>query len=132
MTEVSQLPDGRWELGTSAGRSIRAGRVVNASGFWAKELSAKFGASVPLVPIHHQYLVTKTVPEVRDGLGQELPVLRHLEVRLGNPVHISSFNLSCGCFLAYSDFSFFFTRALSTCAKRGTASSSVPTSLRRA
>ncbi len=49
-------------------------------GFWAKELSAKFGVSVPLVPIHHQYLVTKTVPEVRDGLTQELPVIRHLEV----------------------------------------------------
>ena len=34
--------------------------------------------NLPLVPMQHQYLVTKTVPEVKE-LKKEFPVLRHLE-----------------------------------------------------
>ena len=33
---------------------------------------------LPLVPMQHQYLVTKSVPEVQ-ALKKEFPVLRHLE-----------------------------------------------------
>ena len=36
------------------------------------------GLDLPLVPMQHQYLVTKTVPEVK-ALKKEFPVLRHLE-----------------------------------------------------
>lgn len=36
------------------------------------------GSDLPLVPNHHQYLVTSTVPEVK-ALKREIPVLRHLE-----------------------------------------------------
>lgn len=36
------------------------------------------GSDLPLVPNHHQYLVTSTVPEVK-ALEREIPVLRHLE-----------------------------------------------------
>ena len=34
-------------------------------GFWAKEVAKLAGSDLPLVPNHHQYLVTKTIPEVR-------------------------------------------------------------------
>ena len=36
------------------------------------------GADHPLIPIHHQYLVTTTIPEVQ-ALTKEMPVIRDLE-----------------------------------------------------
>lgn len=36
------------------------------------------GLHHPLIPVHHQYVVTATIPEVK-GLKRELPVLRDLE-----------------------------------------------------
>jgi len=53
-------------------------KSLDCSGFWAREVGKQCGLNLPLVPIHHQYLVTKTVPEVA-ALPDEFPVLRHLE-----------------------------------------------------
>ena len=36
----------------------------DAAGFWAKEVGKLAGEDLPLVPIHHQYVVTSTIPEV--------------------------------------------------------------------
>ena len=36
------------------------------------------GMNLPLVPMEHQYLVTKSIPEVQ-ALKREIPVLRDLE-----------------------------------------------------
>ncbi|KAK3887374.1 hypothetical protein Pcinc_008492 [Petrolisthes cinctipes] len=69
--------DGRWVVSTEKG-DIITNRVVNAAGFWAKEVAKMAGSDLPLVPNHHQYLVTSTVPEVK-ALQKEIPVLRHLE-----------------------------------------------------
>ncbi|KAG0727747.1 Dimethylglycine dehydrogenase, mitochondrial [Chionoecetes opilio] len=69
--------DGRWLVSTTQG-DVVADRVVNAAGFWAKEVAKMAGSDLPLVPNHHQYLVTSTVPEVK-ALKKEFPVLRHLE-----------------------------------------------------
>ena len=57
---------------------MNADLVINAAGFWGKEIGALAGLNLPLVPMQHQYLVTKTVPEVK-ALNREFPVLRHLE-----------------------------------------------------
>lgn len=69
--------DGRWLVSTTKG-DLLADRVVNAAGFWAKEVAKMAGRDLPLIPNHHQYLVTSTVPEVK-ALKKEIPVLRHLE-----------------------------------------------------
>ena len=59
--------------------SIRAKRVVNATGFWGREFSSLVpDYNVPLAPIQHQYVVSKSVPELKE-LPCELPVLRHLD-----------------------------------------------------
>ncbi|GAB6032248.1 hypothetical protein CHUAL_010888 [Chamberlinius hualienensis] len=79
-TQVSglkQTDNGEWLVDTNKG-SIRAKRIVNAAGFWAHEIGRMFGVELPLVPIHHQYLVTSTIPEIQ-ALKKEIPVLRHLE-----------------------------------------------------
>ena len=79
-TEVTKLDlkeNGTWDIQTSQG-ALNAGLVINAAGFWAKEVGNLSGLDLPLVPMQHQYLVTKTVPEVK-ALKKEFPVLRHLE-----------------------------------------------------
>ena len=47
-------------------------------GFWGREVGKLAGADHPLIPIHHQYLVTTTIPEVQ-ALKKEMPVIRDLE-----------------------------------------------------
>lgn len=78
VTKLEQQPDHTWEVTTPQG-SIRAKRVVNATGFWGREFSSLVSDyNVPLAPIQHQYVVSKSVPELKE-LPCELPVLRHLE-----------------------------------------------------
>ena len=47
-------------------------------GFWAREIGKMAGLDLPLIPVHHQYMVTSTIPEVK-ALTSELPVIRDLE-----------------------------------------------------
>lgn len=49
-----------------------------SSGFWAREVGQMIGFDHPTIPVHHQYVVTATVPEVK-ALKKELAVIRDLE-----------------------------------------------------
>lgn len=51
---------------------------IHGAGFYAKEVAAMSGDYLPLVSVEHQYVVTKSVPEVQK-LAKEIPVLRHME-----------------------------------------------------
>ncbi|XP_064474699.1 dimethylglycine dehydrogenase, mitochondrial-like isoform X2 [Ornithodoros turicata] len=73
---LEQNRDGSWSVQTSKG-CVKATHVVNCAGFWAHEVNDLAGVSLPLVPIHHQYMVTSSIPEVQK-LKKELPVIRHL------------------------------------------------------
>ncbi|EHB00103.1 Dimethylglycine dehydrogenase, mitochondrial, partial [Heterocephalus glaber] len=77
VTSLKPRLDGTWDVETPQG-SITANRIVNAAGFWAREVGAMIGLEHPLIPVQHQYVVTSTIPEVQ-ALKQELPVLRDLE-----------------------------------------------------
>ncbi|XP_067144405.1 dimethylglycine dehydrogenase, mitochondrial-like isoform X2 [Centruroides vittatus] len=77
VTGLKLRNDGKWEINTSDG-TVTAKHVVNATGFWAYEVGKMIGLELPLVPIHHQYIVTSSIPEVK-ALKKEPPVLRHLE-----------------------------------------------------
>jgi glycine cleavage system aminomethyltransferase T/glycine/D-amino acid oxidase-like deaminating enzyme len=50
---------------------IEADVVVNAGGMFAKEIAALAGVNVPIVPMAHEYLVTKPV-----GLPLDMPTMR--------------------------------------------------------
>jgi 4-methylaminobutanoate oxidase (formaldehyde-forming) len=54
------------EVITDHGR-IRADVVVNAAGIWAGRVGAMAGVAVPIIPMAHQYLITKPIP------GSEVP-----------------------------------------------------------
>ncbi|NXP34975.1 M2GD protein, partial [Leiothrix lutea] len=77
VTNLNPRSDGTWEVETPLG-IIQAKRIVNTAGFWAREIGKMIGLQHPLIPVHHQYVVTSTVPEVK-ALKTELPVIRDLE-----------------------------------------------------
>ncbi|CAH3022869.1 unnamed protein product [Porites evermanni] len=77
VTGLNHRTDGGWDVQTEHG-IIRAKLVVNAAGFWGREIGLMAGHELPLAAIHHQYLVTSTVPEVA-ALEHEVPVIRDLE-----------------------------------------------------
>jgi 4-methylaminobutanoate oxidase (formaldehyde-forming) len=58
---------GRIQGVETTGGSIRTECVVNAAGQWAPRVAAMAGVDLPIVPLMHQYLVTRPVP------GRELP-----------------------------------------------------------
>jgi len=74
VTDMTQLPDGRWEVITEKGRIV-ANHVVNAAGSYGPQLGAMVGLDVPIVNVIHQYLVTEAVPAL-DDVTHELPVTR--------------------------------------------------------
>ena len=71
VTQLNLKENGSWDIHTNQG-ILNAGLVINAAGFWAKEVGRMSGLELPLVPMQHQYLVTKTVPEVK-ALKKEFP-----------------------------------------------------------
>merc|ERR1719244_250739 len=77
VTGLEQRSDGGWDVHTGLG-TVTTNRVINACGFWGREVGKLAGLDLPLVPVQHQYLVTKSVPEVQ-ALKKEIPVLRHLD-----------------------------------------------------
>lgn len=77
VTGLDQKTDGSWDVATPQG-TIRAQRIVNVTGFWAREFGQMVGLDLPVVPVHHQYLVTSSIPEVQ-RLKAELPVIRDLD-----------------------------------------------------
>ena len=78
VTGITQTERGDWTILLAGGEEIAARRIVNASGFWAKELGLLNDIRLPLIAVQHQYLVTSKVEETA-GLERELPVIRDLE-----------------------------------------------------
>ena len=52
--------------------TIEAEVVVNAGGIWANELGHLAGVEVPVVPMEHQYLITRPI----EGVRADFPTLR--------------------------------------------------------
>lgn len=56
---------------TDHGR-VACGKLVLACGQWTRQLAARLGVNVPLVPVQHQYVITEPIAGVTPGL----PTLR--------------------------------------------------------
>jgi 4-methylaminobutanoate oxidase (formaldehyde-forming) len=54
---------------------VRAEHVVNATGMWAHDFSARHGLAVPLYTTNHYYVVTDPI----EGVTGDLPVLRVMD-----------------------------------------------------
>jgi sarcosine dehydrogenase len=48
--------------------NIKTEIVVNAAGIWAPEIGKMVGVAIPIIPMEHQYLITKPLEGVRKGM----------------------------------------------------------------
>ncbi|MGX5722863.1 GcvT family protein [Shinella zoogloeoides] len=70
-----------WVISTPQGE-IRCEKVVNAAGYYAREVGKWFGRDVPMMVMSHQYILFEEVPELaawsREA-GHKLPLLRDVD-----------------------------------------------------
>jgi dimethylglycine dehydrogenase len=69
--------NGTWRVETDQG-IIEAEHVVNAAGLWAREVGKLAGATLPLIPIEHHYLITEDIPALL-AAERELPLVVDLD-----------------------------------------------------
>ena len=72
---------GLWVIGTPKGE-VRCEVVVNAAGYYAKQVGAMFGRDLPMVVMSHQYMLFDTIPEIAAysaETGGKLPLLRDVD-----------------------------------------------------
>ena len=70
-----------WIVETDQGE-IRCDYVVNAAGYYAREVGKFFGRDVPMMVMSHQYLLFDDVPEIEAWsreAGAKLPLLRDVD-----------------------------------------------------
>jgi dimethylglycine dehydrogenase len=70
-----------WVVETEKGE-IRCEIVVNAAGYYAREVGKWFGRDVPMMVMSHQYMLFDTIPELEawtKDVGHKLPLLRDVD-----------------------------------------------------
>ncbi|MFT4151436.1 MAG: FAD-dependent oxidoreductase [Paracoccaceae bacterium] len=73
--------NGEWVVATPKGE-VRCEIVVNAAGYYAREVGKMFGRDIPMVAMSHQYMLFDTVPELQEwseSVGHKLPLLRDVD-----------------------------------------------------
>nr|WP_306266903.1 FAD-dependent oxidoreductase [Pararhizobium sp. IMCC3301] len=71
----------QWVVETAQGE-IRCEYVVNAAGYYAREVGKMFGRDVPMMVMSHQYLLFDDIPEIEAWsreAGTKLPLLRDVD-----------------------------------------------------
>ncbi len=84
-----------WVIETPKGE-IRCTYVVNAAGYYAREIGKMFGRDVPMMVMSHQYMLFDTVPEVAEHsakTGKKLPLLRDVDTSYYLRQEKNGFNL---------------------------------------
>ncbi len=70
-----------WVISTPQGE-IRCEYVVNAAGYYAREVGKMFGRDVPMMVMSHQYVLFDEIPELAawsKEVGHKLPLLRDVD-----------------------------------------------------
>jgi dimethylglycine dehydrogenase len=70
-----------WIITTPKGE-VRCEHVVNAAGYYAREVGKMFGRDVPMMVMSHQYMLFDTIPELEawsKEAGHKLPLLRDVD-----------------------------------------------------
>ncbi len=63
-----KVRNGRVEEVLTQNGTIRTEIVVNAAGIWAPEIGKMVGVPIPIIPMEHQYIITKPLEGVRRGM----------------------------------------------------------------
>jgi len=70
-----------WVISTPQGE-IRCEKVVNAAGYYAREVGKWFGRDLPMMVMSHQYMLFEEIPELAawsKEAGRKLPLLRDVD-----------------------------------------------------
>jgi dimethylglycine dehydrogenase len=70
-----------WVITTPKGE-VRCEYVVNAAGYYAREVGKMFGRDVPMMVMSHQYMLFDTIPELEawsKEAGHKLPLMRDVD-----------------------------------------------------
>ena len=57
------------------GQKIECEYIVLAAGMWSRQIGEKIGASIPLYPAEHFYIITEPI----ENLSKNLPVIRDFD-----------------------------------------------------
>jgi dimethylglycine dehydrogenase len=71
----------QWRIQTPKG-DILCESVVNAAGYYAREVGRHFGRDVPMMVMSHQYVLFEAIPELEawsKEVGHKLPLLRDVD-----------------------------------------------------
>ncbi|WP_440980628.1 GcvT family protein [Shinella sumterensis] len=77
----ARLDGDEWVISTPQGE-IRCEKVVNAAGYYAREVGKWFGRDVPMMVMSHQYILFEEIPELAawsKEAGHKLPLLRDVD-----------------------------------------------------
>ena len=72
---------GDWVISTPKGE-VRCEVVVNAAGYYARQVGAMFGRDLPMMVMSHQYMLFDAIPEIAAysaETGAKLPLLRDVD-----------------------------------------------------
>ena len=78
VTGIARRPSGEWQVSTSKG-AVNCDVVVNASGYYGRQVGEMVGASLPVVTLEHQYLVTQALPEL-EANPENFPLVRDPDI----------------------------------------------------
>ena len=73
--------NGEWVIATSKG-DICCKYIVNAAGYYAKQVGSWLGRDVPIVSMCHQYILFEEIEEIAQWSaekGQKLPMLKDVD-----------------------------------------------------
>lgn len=72
VTAIEQLEDGHWKVTTDKGEII-AEHIISCTGSFARKTGEMVGINIPVIPVEHQYIVTKPHPAIQERRRQGLP-----------------------------------------------------------
>ncbi len=75
---IARRPSGEWRVSTSKG-AVNCDVVVNASGYYGRQVGEMVGATLPVVTLEHQYLVTQALPEL-EANPEQFPLIRDPDI----------------------------------------------------
>lgn len=75
---ISRRPSGEWQVRTDKGE-VLCDVVVNASGYYGRQVGQMVGQNLPVVTLEHQYLVTEALPEL-EAYPENFPLVRDPDI----------------------------------------------------
>ena len=79
VNSIARTPSGEWLVATDQG-DVRCEIVVNAAGYYGRQVGEMVGQRLPVVTLEHQYLVTESLPELAANPGN-FPLVRDPDIR---------------------------------------------------